>query len=378
MYSNGGYFLLGSIASRVGRKHFTELLKEHILEPLGMQRTTFNKDFRPIVPNRALSYDPGEKEGSFINSIAMSGGFGDGALLSCTGDLLLWDRNFYANQLNDASTGLIELLQTPAVLNNGLPIAYAFGLSKETYKGQTVFRHGGSWAGYVCDMLRFPDQRFSVICLCNLSSMDPVRLTNQVADIYLGDVLKEDQIGGSSKGVTIPEFSAREMAARTGVYQGKRATYAIYLKDGRLYFSGGRNEFELNPISKTHFQLGEHRMYLTYQGRDFHQVTLHQPGERITELKQVRTERYQPEALQPYAGEYSCAELGVRYHLSTENGILYLQRTPYDQAAEIYPFTEDTFRTGIGEIRLQFSRSGAVKGFTLHGWGVVNVKFKKR
>ncbi len=377
MYSNGGYFLLGTIASRAGGKHYTELLREHILEPLGMQRTTSNKDFRPIVPDRALSYDPGEEEGSFVNSIAMSGGFGDGALLSCVGDLLLWDSNFYANQLNDAQPDLIEQMQTPGVLNDGQPIAYALGLSKEIYKGQTVFRHAGSWAGYICDMLRFPDQRLTVICLCNLSSMDPEHLANQVADIYLEDVLG-DSSGESGKEQAAPEFSASELAARTGVYQGRNHTYAIFLKDGKLYFTGGKNEFELIPTGKTSFQITGQSAHVIYSGRDYRRIALVQSDGSSRKMRRVRLERYTPETLQSYEGEYYCAEMDVRYRLSAEEGALYLRRTPYDQPVEVHPFTENTFRTRIGELRLRLNKAGEVKGFVLHSWGVRDVKFKKR
>ena len=35
------------------------------------------------------------------------------------------------------------------------------------------------------ELLRFPDQKFSVICLCNLTTSNPERLAYQVADIYL-------------------------------------------------------------------------------------------------------------------------------------------------------------------------------------------------
>lgn len=95
-------------------------------------------------------------------------------------------------------------------------------------------------------------------------------------------------------------------------------------------------------------------------------------------MRRVRLERYAPETLQPYEGEYTCAELGVRYRLSAENSVLHLRRTPHDQPTQVYPFTEDAFRTSIGEIRLQFAKDGAVKGFVLHSWGVIGLKFKKR
>jgi hypothetical protein len=264
------------------------------------------------------------------------------------------------------------------VLNDGQPIAYALGLSKEVYQGQTVFRHAGSWAGYICDMLRFPDQRLTVICLCNLSSMDPEHLANQVADIYLEAVLKEGVGGESGKEAAVLEFSNGDLAARTGVYQGRNHTYAIFLKDGKLYFTGGKNEFELTPTGKTSFQIAGQSAHITYSGRDYRRIALVQSDGSSRKMRRVRLERYTPETLQPYAGEYYCAELDVRYHLSAENSVLYLRRTPYDQPVEVHPFTENTFRTRIGELRLRLDKAGEVKGFVLHSWGVADVKFKKR
>jgi len=49
LYSNTGYFLLGVIAARVAGKPYTELIREYILEPLGMHATDFNDDATQIV-----------------------------------------------------------------------------------------------------------------------------------------------------------------------------------------------------------------------------------------------------------------------------------------------------------------------------------------
>jgi CubicO group peptidase (beta-lactamase class C family) len=184
LYSNSGYFLLGIIAQRVTGKHLTELIREHIYEPLGMRCSTFNKDHHLIVPNRALSYSRRE-DGMIVNEISLCGGFGDGAICSSVEDLFLWDQNFYHNCLNNAQPGLLELMHTTGRLQNGETIPYAAGLIIEDYRGLQSVSHGGSWAGYRSELLRFPGQRFSVICLCNLSEMKPEELARRVADIYL-------------------------------------------------------------------------------------------------------------------------------------------------------------------------------------------------
>ena len=37
--------------------------------------------------------------------------------------------------------------------------------------------------------MRFPDQKFGVVILCNLDTFNPLRLVEQIADIYLADDL---------------------------------------------------------------------------------------------------------------------------------------------------------------------------------------------
>ena len=93
-YSNSGYFLLGVIARRVTGKSLPVLIKENILEPLGMQATNFNDDAKRIVKNRAIGYSPNDGDG-FYTEMSFNGGYGDGALLSTVEDLFLWDQSFY-------------------------------------------------------------------------------------------------------------------------------------------------------------------------------------------------------------------------------------------------------------------------------------------
>jgi hypothetical protein len=147
-----------------------------------MVHTRFYDDHTLVVPGRIPAYIPG-KNGSFL--VGWSTNYdkvGDGGLMSNVDDLLLWDRNFYENQLGKGT--LLKELQTRGVLNDGKQIGYALGLEIGTYRGLTTVEHGGSLFGYQTEILRFPEQRFTVVCLCNLSS-DPSSLSYKVADVYL-------------------------------------------------------------------------------------------------------------------------------------------------------------------------------------------------
>ena len=103
--------------------------------------------------------------------------------MSSVDDLLFWDRNFYTNKLGKGTLP-IEL-QSHGVLNNGNQIDYALGLSLGDYRGLPIVEHSGELFGYHSAFLRFPQQRFSVIVLCNLATAEPEALTRKIADLYL-------------------------------------------------------------------------------------------------------------------------------------------------------------------------------------------------
>ncbi|MBK8314579.1 MAG: hypothetical protein IPL01_11415 [Acidobacteria bacterium] len=59
--------------------------------------------------------------------------------------------------------------------------------------------HGGGFMGFRTELIRFPDQRFTVICLCNNGAANPGALARQVADLYLADQLKPAEPGPENK-----------------------------------------------------------------------------------------------------------------------------------------------------------------------------------
>lgn len=181
LYSNAGYFLLSQIVLKVTGVSLREFALERIFTPLGMAHTHFHDDHTEIVPGRAAGYSR-TRDGFRINMTTL-GMIGDGGVFTTVEDLLHWDRHFYGNRLGGED--LLTKQHTVGVLNNGTELAYAAGLTVSTYRGLRMVSHGGSFVGFRADMIRFPEQRFSVICLANLSSVNPSRLARQVADIYL-------------------------------------------------------------------------------------------------------------------------------------------------------------------------------------------------
>src|SRR5262249_13866173 len=158
-------------------KSLRQFADENIFKPLGMSSTRFQDDKSEVIKNRATGYSS-RKEGGFAVESTTSDSVGDGGLLTTIDDLILWDAIFDQNKLPGGQDLIHEAL-TRGALNNGDKVNYGFGLDIETYRGLNEFGHGGTYNGFTSDMIRFPDQRFSVFCLCNLSGLESTRLTRQ-------------------------------------------------------------------------------------------------------------------------------------------------------------------------------------------------------
>jgi CubicO group peptidase (beta-lactamase class C family) len=191
LYSDTNYFLLGLIVERVAEQTLAAFAEEHIFRPLGMSNTRFQDDHTQIVPRRATGYSLREVGGYRIDMTTLDI-VGDGALLTCVDDLALWAVNFEDNRLGNGGRSLIDLLHTRGRLNNGEQISYAFGLVTDRYRGLDTVSHGGDWVGYRSEILRFPAQHTAILCLANLSSIDPEALALRVADVWLGNIFTEE------------------------------------------------------------------------------------------------------------------------------------------------------------------------------------------
>ena len=95
---------------------------------------------------------------------------------------------------------LIDEMQIPGKLNSGKAIKYAGGLFVDKYRGLKTVSHTGFHGGYKTVILRFPDERFSVIVLANVRDFVPIRMAKRIADIYLTEKLEPQQKGVEVKG----------------------------------------------------------------------------------------------------------------------------------------------------------------------------------
>jgi CubicO group peptidase (beta-lactamase class C family) len=188
LYSNTGFFLLSVIVKRVSGKTLREFASENIFAPLEMTHTQYRDDHTSLIPARAMAYDRKEQGNGYALDVSYFEQTGDGAVHTSVEDLQKWDENFYSARIGGKD--LLVSIQERGKLNSGKTLDYAKGLFLEGYRGLTTVSHGGAWGGYRAELLRFPEQHFSVACLCNLGNENPTKRAHAVADVYLAASMK--------------------------------------------------------------------------------------------------------------------------------------------------------------------------------------------
>jgi len=384
LYSNSGYFLLSLIVKRASGKTLAEFAKEQLFDLLGMKSTLYLNNHKRIVPQRATGYSAPEDAragGNFQIEMSNYEQTGDGAIQSSLEDLLRWDQNFYQPKVGGQA--LLDQLQSVGELNNGQKLDYALGLYVDEYKGQRRVWHSGAWAGYRANLTRFPDQKFSVVCLCNLDSINATQLALRVADLYLADQFKAATAkpGAATTSPTPLALAEEQVKNKIGLYYNSATggLRRVTLRDGKLRMDPFTpNSFELIPLSSDRFRHPVSGNEITFATRVDGKLQL-----RLT--RQGQTEIFEPVVaitpsevrLAEYVGSYFSEELETIYHLRIENGGLQfvIKNGP---GRPLQP----TFRDGfIGDgVQFEFMRDaqGKVVGFTLGGGRIRNLIFTRQ
>ena len=369
IYSNTNYFLLGMVVKRATKKSLAEFAAENIFKPLRMSHTLFYDDRTLVVAGRVAAYDSGGPDSFRVDWSTTYEVVGGGGLMSTVDDLLLWDRNFYSNRLGKGT--LVQELQTPGVLNNGNKISYAMGLDLGDYRGLPIVEHGGALFGYRTELLRFPEQELTVICLCNIENAVPENLAREVADLYLADELQTgaSALNASSKG------NFPDPATFTGKYLDPRThmMYTFTASNGNLMAWGA----VLRRINATQFyDLGSNIITFESSKGTMH-AKLDLKGETYFSGSRVQEFHLEEPVLASYTGQFRSTELDTVYGLSQEKDTLSL-RNRDNPPQKLIPIAKDEFDAGdFGRLVFELDSGRRVFGFRIFTQDARGIAFKK-
>jgi CubicO group peptidase (beta-lactamase class C family) len=381
-YSNTGFFLLSVIVKRASGMTLSRFAAERIFRPLGMTHTHIHDDHRMIVPDRATGYDPPDSAGAFRIDMSNFEQTGDGSVMTTVEDLLRWDENFYAGTVGGPAV-LAEMVKA-GTLADGTALDYAAGLFLGSHRGLRTVAHGGSWAGYRAELLRFPTEHASVAVLCNVGGSNPEGLAIQVADVWLAGRFREpagtaSAGDGAGHGAIVPS-----PAGIAGTYRdaGLGAIARVVSRDGRLrlLFSGA--DLELRPTAANELELVDADARLQF-------TPAAPPGPRRIAISGAGLGRRTydaiaplspaPAALAPLAGDYWSEELQAGYRIAVEQDSLVLHARGLPAGA-LLPTVRDEFEYPPAGLTVRFlrGRGGRIAGFTLAAGRTQGLRFVRR
>jgi CubicO group peptidase (beta-lactamase class C family) len=182
-YDNSGYFLLGAILEQLTGKTYAEVLKERVLDPVGLRATGYDVG-GPLLEKRARAYERsllGVRNAPYLD---MSLPYAAGALYSTVEDLYVWDQALYGE------TVLPKAAKERMFKPNLGKYAYGWGIDTRPIgpgkADRQTIGHGGGINGFSTLITRVPEDRNLVVLLNNTGGTNLDVMFAGIADILYG------------------------------------------------------------------------------------------------------------------------------------------------------------------------------------------------
>jgi D-aminopeptidase len=304
LYSNTNFLLLGLVVERIAGCSLGDFLQQRVFAPLGMRHTVLE-----VAPDKPLSglatpYVPDGSGGWRRARHGFEHG-GEGGLVSCVDDLLLWTAALGSDEPGPLPAGLLAQLCSPTRLTQGADSPYARGLEHSQLDGRRCVGHAGLWPGFRTELLYLPDEALSVVVISNSLASNPYLLARQVARAVMGietTVAAPSLDGLQGRWLSIEEPAQFDLAVRDGELYATQWGAPFQLQpqaDGRWLPLRGAFEFRLGRLDARTLQvdLGAGR-WVRF--------------ERLAETVPL------PDGL---AGDYHCADIGADWHVDGDGAL---------------------------------------------------------
>lgn len=270
MYSGGGYTIMQLMITDIEQKSFPEIMKKHVLDPLGMKSSTFENPLPAKYHNLAATgyrTNGDEVEGKWpiYPEMAAAG------LWTTPSQLILWAKEIQ-NILQKQEDGLLKKetvneMLTPGKNNHGL----GPGVSEHT------FGHGGADEGFRAQLIAWKNTPHAVVVMVNSDN-------GSIIQEILLSIAKEYELPGIEPTIRIVSEQSEENLQRfTGKYNIEE------LGDARITLRNNGLELTADFLNKPAFLLPESD-YTFFDKSDGEYLNFTFEGDSITGFKVQRFE----------------------------------------------------------------------------------------
>ncbi|MEZ5306736.1 MAG: serine hydrolase domain-containing protein [Pyrinomonadaceae bacterium] len=165
-YNNADFILAEAIIESVSGKSYEALLKEKVLDPLGMKNSgVIARTGRIKGLAKGFIFEDGSLNGERYETIANYGG--SGAMYSTVGDMLKWNNAILYNSLikRDLRDEMFSPSEKLGFVGLG---SWIYDLKLSDTKTVRVVERQGGIGGFSAVNLILPDEEFSIIFLSNV------------------------------------------------------------------------------------------------------------------------------------------------------------------------------------------------------------------
>lgn len=371
-YNNFMYMAAGHLVGRTTDSSWEAQLRQRLLDPLGMRRTTSRVDSLRARPDRAAGYrlvrpDSGEARLEPMDYFRIDAMSPAGAINSSAAEMARWlELHAQEGEVDGervAPAAAVERTHRPVLpLASGgqldLPevshASYALGWQVHDYRGHRMLVHGGGIDGFTALMAVLPEEEVGVAVLSNrLGGRFTTAVTLDAVDRMLGLERKDwverfrqqaeqaRQAGASGEadtareGDTGPRHPLAEFAGsyRHPGYGTMRVTTrndSLVARLGELTMDLEHRHFDVFDGRAANPLLAGSSFAFQFQtGRDGHVAALTVPIE--SSVTPLRFERLSPERLRDpdflrkLTGEYRVAGMTVQVRLRGEHTLVFEQ-----------------------------------------------------
>jgi CubicO group peptidase (beta-lactamase class C family) len=284
-YNNFGYALIGLIVEDITGLTFDEYVRIHILEPLGMNSTSF-KQYIYDDTLYAKSYEL--KNGELVaypKSYALQ--YPAGSITSNAKEMsnymcMLLNHGRYKNQKLLDSLTLVKQFSTAFKHYENAQNGWLWGFYEGHWKGLRIVQHAGDIDGFASLLMLIPEKDMALFVTINLSSLKDLayrgfinKFTDKLLAKLFPKIAKIDhnkvtpKVGNVSKplkafeGVYRPTRYAQRTLDKVGLFIGLQPEIKISVKNDQLVIND--NEEELIPISDLTFYARNQQKYVAFK-----------------------------------------------------------------------------------------------------------------
>ena len=193
--------------------------------------------------DESLGYAKGSLGFKLANNWDMTWAGGAGALYSTTSDLQRWNKAIFSGKVLKKES--LRAAFTPVKLADGSTKNYGYGWVIGEKQGLRVIRHGGGLQGFQSSLAYFPDQKVTVVVLCNAGpGYNPGGMTGSLADIFL-----EREMTPKTVRVVNKKLIGKNYDDYVGSYDFGKAKLIVTREDDQLFAKlGPQPRFEIFPL----------------------------------------------------------------------------------------------------------------------------------